>query len=81
MRSNLKSFLIKALFRTTLFLSALVAVITVLANDGKRPSSVAVKGSVPVNYYQAFMISVAVAYGIYLIVRARRRKRNGKISD
>ena len=41
-------------------------------------SSVPMRGSVPINYYQMFMIGVALIYGIYLLIRARRRKRNGK---
>lgn len=50
-----------------------------VANDGKQPATVSVKGSVPISYYQAFMISLAVVYGIYLIVRAKRRKRNSRL--
>jgi hypothetical protein len=41
-------------------------------------SPVPIKGSVPVSYYEGFMVAVALMYGIYLIIRARRRKHNSK---
>jgi hypothetical protein len=81
MKTYFKSFFIKALFKTALCLSGLMMYISTIANDGRQPSSVAAKVSAPVNYYQAFMLSIAVSYGIYLIVRARRRKRNSKITE
>lgn len=81
MKSNAKSFYMEAIFKTLLVLIGLLIHASLFANDGKQPTSATVKGSVPVNYYQAFMISVAVLYGIYLFLRARRRKRNSKITE
>lgn len=80
MKTHLTSFLVKATLRTAMIAAGLIMFAVTNANDGKQPSSVAVKGSAPVNYYQAFMIGVAVVYGICLIVRAKRRKRNSKIT-
>lgn len=65
-------------YRAIVLVAAVLALIPALANDGGA-TSIPVKGSVPVNYYEGFMITVAVAYGIYLIVRARRRRRNSKL--
>jgi hypothetical protein len=81
MKTDFKSFFSKALFRTALCLSGLMMYMATIANDGKQPSSAAVKGSVPVDYYQAFMLGLAVSYSIYLVVRAKRRKRNSKITE
>jgi hypothetical protein len=78
MKSQIISFLIKVIYKS-FSLAGMMLCVNASANDGK-PSAAAVKGSVPVNYYEAFMIAVAVIYGIYLIIRAKRRKRNGKIS-
>lgn len=52
-----------------------------IAKQVDQPTAVSVKGSVPVNYYEAFMISIAVIYGIYLFVRAKRRKRNQNVTN
>lgn len=80
MKPKFLSFLFKAIFKTTVCVAILAACLKAIANDGSQPSSVSVKNSVPVNYYQAFMILLAVIYGVYLIVRAKRRKRNSKIT-
>jgi len=81
MKSKLTGFFIKAIIVAALSIPVIMTIQpSAVANDGKLPP-VGIKGSAPVNYYQAFMITVAVAYGIYLIVRARRRKRNSNITE
>ena len=68
-------------YRCFLTVVSLAICFGALAKEGERPVTVSVKGGVPVNYYQAVMISVALVYGIYLIIRAKRRKRNHNIID
>ncbi len=50
-----------------------------LAHDGAN--HVPVKNNAPINYYQSFMIGVAIAYGLYLLIRARRRKRSSQYNN
>lgn len=44
------------------------------AHDIDQRNPIPAKNKAPINYYQALMISVAGCYGIYLVVRARRKK-------
>jgi len=81
MKKHLNSFLNKAILKSTSGLACILVCASAIANDGRDPVTADVKQSVPVMYYQAFMIGLAVSYGIYLIVRAKRRKRNSKITE
>jgi hypothetical protein len=47
------------------------------AHSGKSASAT-IKAGPPINYYQNFMLCVAGVYGIYLFVRARRKKKERK---
>lgn len=67
-------------YRAILILCGLLGLVAASANDGGA-ASIPVKGGVPINYYEGFMLSIAAAYGIYLLIRARRRKRNSKLSQ
>lgn len=80
MKSSITNFILKASVKSFSCLTGLILFASATANDGK-PSSVAVKGSVPLNYYQAFMVGIAVIYGVYLIVRAKRRNRKNKFGE
>ena len=70
----------KAKLKACLTLAALMIFISLLAKDAKQPATT-IKAAVPVFYYQTFMLGVAVLYAIYLYVRAKRRKRNSKITE
>lgn len=67
-------------YRAILILCGLLGLVAASANDGGA-ASIPVKGGVPINYYEGFMLSIAAGYGIYLVIRARRRKRNSKLSQ
>ncbi len=80
MKSLIKNIDRKAMARAFVGLASLIICMNASGNDGKQPS-VAVKGSVPVTYYEGFMVAIALIYGVYLIIRAKRRKRNSRISQ
>jgi hypothetical protein len=49
----------------------------VQAHDGGQ-AAIQVKANPPVSLYQAVMITVALAYGCYLLWRAKRKSRVGE---
>lgn len=72
---SLIAFLSRQKPRLIFLLPVLLIIVSSLhAHDGKI-NPIPVKKNVPVNYYQAFMISIAGAYGIYLLLRARKRRK------
>ncbi len=79
----MKTKIIKTIFRQRAVLAcSLIGILMFLqesnANDlNKDP--IPAKSTVPINYYQGFMICLAGCYGIYLFVRARRKKRTDEL--
>ncbi|HEX6916017.1 MAG TPA: hypothetical protein VF145_12300, partial [Chitinophagaceae bacterium] len=69
-----RSFFVKA---ASACMTSLAISTACIANDGK-PASVPAKAAVPLTYYEGFMITVAVVYGICLLVRSYRRKRSNE---
>jgi uncharacterized OsmC-like protein len=53
----------------------LLVILECRAHDINVKNPIPAKGNAPINYYQALMISVAGCYGIYLVIRAKKKKR------
>ena len=54
-----------------IFAGVLLTAVECFANDGLPATT----GRAPVAYYEGIMVAVAVSYSLFLIWRARKRKR------
>lgn len=75
------NFIITKLKKELLLTAVIIIFITVTVSAHDVKGAVPERPLAPVTYYQWFMITLAVAYTLYLAVRAQKRKLKSKSGD